>query len=153
MKYILVYDCSNKMEVLTQATNMSEAIKEALVFKILDRWNFTKQSIDFNNFDTWLITWLKTTRYWDIPAIFKNVDKNRDCYGTLKENVIENLNLFDWGNKNKIYEVSDERNIDSDLDRMRGEIVGEAILKEINKIQEDNEKKEYARLKKKFEMA
>jgi len=154
MKYVFVSGNNKKFE-LSQATNMSEAIKEALVYKIIDRWGFRLISlpIDFNNFDTWLINWLKSTNFWEIPAINSNVEKNKDFYGNLRENIVENLNLFDYGSRNAIYEISEERNIDYDLVVMKNDIVGEAVLQEINKIQEEKEKKEYARLKKKFETA
>jgi hypothetical protein len=157
MKYILYHDAKwgRRITELTQAKNMSEAIKEALVAKVCDYWDFSfddkKQPIDFNNFDTWLIDWLKNTRYWDIPAINENAQKNRRYYGTLKEAVLVHLKLFQWRRDDMIYEINDEKNISEDLYKIKDNIVGVAISKEIEQMEIDSEKKEYERLKKKFE--
>lgn len=160
MRYIFSYNApwGRKIRVLPQAKNMSEAIKEALIVKICELWgfDFTAEeqlfSVDFSNFDVWLIGWLKTTRYWDIPAINKNVEESRPYYGTLKENVLEHLRLIEWRNDDMVYEINDEKNVSKDLDKMKDNIVGEAVLKEIEQIQAEKEKKEYERLKKKFEV-
>ncbi len=159
MKYILYHDAKwgKRTDELTQSKNMSEAIKEALIVKICDFWNFSfddsKQPIDFNNFDVWLINWLKTTRYWDISAINSNVENDSHglYYETLKDNVLENLKLYRYKNDDIIYEISDEKDIVEDLRNIKISIVGEAVLKEIEQIQASREKREYERLKKKFE--
>ena len=62
-----------------QATNLENAEKEVLVYLICDYWRLCQpkiDSIDFNNFDNWLIEWLKTTRYWAIPDIQKKAEHN-----------------------------------------------------------------------------
>jgi hypothetical protein len=156
MKYILSHKLRGTSPIieLTQAKNMLEATYEALVFVICDHWGIkNEQPIDFNNFGAWLVNWLQTTSYWDIETINENYESNKQYYGSLKEYVLENLNVYEWDNRAKIYEVNDEKNIAKKLIEIKNTTICEEVYREIEKNQLEKEKQEYERLKNKFEKA
>ena len=156
MKYIAYYGSwSNRTFRELQAQKYDDAVKEALVLEIASGWGLFEipKKIDYDNFDSWLISWLQETRYWDISAIGKNVKESWENkeFKTFRE-AVGNYLLLRISNHTTIYEVNSVSEVADEVGVLGHKIVGDAIFEILNKKKEEKELEIYQQLKAKFEV-